>query len=101
MMSMGNLDYGNSVKDLLILHCVGVQAALPKASKIVMWFLSNSGWIKVNTDGAANGALGAMDGWEIFCTIWSFAKGYFAIPLGLKFSFETAFLAITYAIEMA
>ncbi|GMN58714.1 hypothetical protein TIFTF001_027822 [Ficus carica] len=50
----------NSISDLLILHRYGIKGRVPKAPLIVevQWIPPDLGWIKMNTDGAANGSPG-------------------------------------------
>lgn len=50
----------NSISDLLVLHRRGIKGRVPKAPLIVevQWIPPDLGWIKMNTDGAANGSPG-------------------------------------------
>lgn len=61
----------NYMDELLLLHRLGVQGVSCKAHKIVQahWLLPSGGWIKVNTDGATNGAPGMNGGNGIFALV--------------------------------
>lgn len=69
----------SSVQDLLILNQLGVSSKPPRSPKLVMsigLFLS-SGWMKVNIDGAANGAPYPGGYVDVFRSSRGFCKKFF------------------------
>ncbi|XP_024019488.1 uncharacterized protein LOC112091032 [Morus notabilis] len=88
-----NLDSGTmetTVTDLMILKTFNVPNRVSKAPQIVevQWSLPILGWIKINTDGAANESPGLAGCGDIFKTYWGFCKGCFAKPLGILYAYE-------------
>lgn len=72
----------NSISDLLILRRLNIKGRVGKAPKIieVQWLPPNPGWIKVNTDGSANGSPGPASCSCVFRTYRGFCKGCFSCP---------------------
>lgn len=59
------------------------------------------GWIKVNTDGAANGSPGLSGCSGVIQTYHGFCIGCFAVPLGVAFAYEAELLGVITAIHYA
>ncbi|KAK3189414.1 hypothetical protein Dsin_028975 [Dipteronia sinensis] len=93
----------NCMDYLLILWCFGLRGRPTKTLVIrsVIWSPSTSGWIKVNTDGAALSSLGTEGYRGIFRNCRSFVKGCFDILLGHVFAFEVELLAASMGINFA
>ena len=93
----------NTIDDLTILRKIGVQGLPSKAPRIihVPWTPPPCGWIKVNTDGAANGNPGLAGCGGVFRTHRGFFKGGFAFHLGMAFAFESELMGVIKAIDFA
>lgn len=72
----------NSINDLLILKSFKVPDRISKAPKIieVQWKNPTPRWIKVNTNGIANGSPGNEGCRGVFRTYIGFCKDCFAKP---------------------
>ncbi|KAK0573289.1 hypothetical protein LWI29_005840 [Acer saccharum] len=93
----------NSVDELLIPRHFGLWGCPPRAPviKSVVWLPPSPSWVKVNTNGAALGSLGAGSCGGVFLNCHSFVKGCFATPLGSVFAFEAELLAMSMVINYA
>lgn len=58
-------------------------------------------WIKIDTDGAANGSPGFAGCGSIFRIYRGFCKGCFSKPLGIMNAFEAELLGVITALEYA
>ncbi|KAK3229688.1 hypothetical protein Dsin_001569 [Dipteronia sinensis] len=89
--------------DLLILRRLDLRGRPARAPVImsVIWSPPASGWIKVNTDGAALSSPGVGDCGGVFRNCRAFVKGCFAVPLGVVFAFEVELFAGSMAINLA
>lgn len=67
----------------------------------ILWIAPEPGWIKINTNGAANDfqCLGGCGGVSRISK--GFVKSYFQVPLGLVYAFEAKIVAIIHALEFA
>ena len=93
----------NSISDLLILLRLNIKGRVGKAPKIieVQWLPLNPGWIKVNTDGSANGSPDPASCSGVFQTYRGFCKGCFSCPIGVAYAFEAELLDIITALDYA
>ena len=93
----------NSVEDVSILRKLGVQGLPSKAPNIIAvhWLPPPPGWIKINTNGAANGNPSFAGCGGVFRSHRGFFKGGFASPIGMAFAFEAELLAVIKAIDYA
>lgn len=98
-----NGSMNNSIYDLVILKKLGVALKPQRAPKIlqVFWCQHLSGWLKVNTDGIAQGSFGLAGGGGVFKNCKGFLKGCYAFNASLATAFEAKLLAVMYAIEKA
>ena len=92
----------NKLEDFLILHDLGINGKLAPSPSIipVSWNPPPLGWLKVNIDGAAKGALGHAGCGGIFCTCRGFVKGIFSFYLDIKFAFEAELTGLILAKEV-
>ncbi|XP_057775292.1 uncharacterized protein LOC130994266 [Salvia miltiorrhiza] len=93
----------NTWSDYVITRNIGVStrpAPLPRMVEVHWWPPVNH-WIKVNTDGSALGAPGAIAASGVFRDKWSVVRGCFHIKGGVGFAFEAELLAVITAINLA
>ncbi|XP_057774812.1 uncharacterized protein LOC130993791 [Salvia miltiorrhiza] len=93
----------NSWSDFLIVRNIGVQSrfAAPPEVINVNWWPPAHPWIKVNTDGSALGAPGAISAGGVFRDNWCHVRGCFHTKGGIGFAFEAELLAVITAISIA
>ena len=91
----------NSISYFLVLRHCGIKGRLAKAPSIVkmQWKPPDPGWIKINTDGSADGSPGMAGCGGIFWTYHSFCKGCFAHPIGIALAFQSELMGVISAIE--
>lgn len=79
----------NSLANLLILKTFKLSNRVSRAPRIIeiQWKSPTVGWIKVNTDGSANGSPGIAGCGGIFGTYIGFCKCCFAKPLRILYAF--------------
>ena len=65
----------------------------------VLWPRPN--WIKVNTDGAANGSPGPAGFGAVFRNYRGFPKGCFSVPLEVTHAYHSELFAVIKAVEIA
>lgn len=80
----------NLIFDHLILHKLWVSDKHAKAPKVlpVLWVVPLLGWLKVNMDGAAAGALSLASYGGNFQTYRGFVKGFFVAHIPSTFAYE-------------
>ncbi|XP_057771151.1 uncharacterized protein LOC130990949 [Salvia miltiorrhiza] len=93
----------NTWSDYLITRSIGVSTrpAAPPRMVEVHWWPPVNHWIKVNTDGSALGAPGAIAAGGVFRDKWSVVRGCFHIKGGVGYAFEAELLAVITAINIA
>lgn len=93
----------NSLANLLILKTFKLSKRVSRAPRIIeiQWKSPTVGWIKVNTDGSANGSPSIVGCGGIFLTYIGFCKGCFAKPLRIIYAFgvELWGVIVEYAIR--
>ncbi|KAK9271842.1 hypothetical protein L1049_002207 [Liquidambar formosana] len=93
----------NTQNDLCILHSLGIKGIPRKAPTIIAvhWYPPPPTWIKLNTDGLAQGNLGPAVATGIFRSCRGFVKGGFTSNLGVQTAFYAELLAALIGIEYA
>ncbi|GMN67783.1 hypothetical protein TIFTF001_036843 [Ficus carica] len=91
----------NSITDLIILKQFKIAYKIKRAPAIieVQWKVPTMSWIKINTNGAANGSPGMAGCRGIFRTYRGFCKGCFSKPLGIMHAFKAELLGVITALE--
>ena len=65
------------------------------------WVPPLPGWVKVNVDDSAKGALGGIVSTGVFRTCRGFVKGCFVADMGVGYALEAEIWAVIIAIEVA
>ncbi|KAF1862973.1 hypothetical protein Lal_00018817 [Lupinus albus] len=93
----------NSVSNFVILRQISVKQNFQRAPRIkeVIWLAPLYGWIKINSDGATQGAPGLADGGGIFRDYQGAYVGGFAVFFGISNSLFVELKAAIMAIEIA
>ncbi|GMN54146.1 hypothetical protein TIFTF001_023284 [Ficus carica] len=93
----------NSISDLIILKHFNIVNRIGRPLDIikVQWKAPISSWIKINTDGAANGSLGLAGCGGIFRTYMGFCNECFCKSLEIMIAYEAELLGVTIAFEFA
>ncbi|XP_057791251.1 uncharacterized protein LOC131008384 [Salvia miltiorrhiza] len=92
---LGHMD--NSWADYIVLRNIGIQgrAAPPPTYISVSWWPPVAPWIKVNTDGSALGAPGALSYGGVFRDHWGWVRGCFHYKNSVGYAFEAELLNCT------
>ncbi|XP_057803315.1 uncharacterized protein LOC131018618 [Salvia miltiorrhiza] len=93
----------NSWSDYLTLRHIGVKsrAAAPPLFRSVHWWPPVSPWIKVNTDGSAQGSPGNIAAGGVFRDHFAWVRGCFHYKAGVGYAFEAELLAVIIAVQIA
>ncbi|XP_057770242.1 uncharacterized protein LOC130990061 [Salvia miltiorrhiza] len=98
---LGTMD--NTWSDYLITRELGVRGRVAPPPRMieVHWWPPVDHWIKVNTDGSADGAPGNIAAGGVFRDNWASVRGCFHIKGGTGYAFEAELLAVITAINIA
>ncbi|XP_057775017.1 uncharacterized protein LOC130993994 [Salvia miltiorrhiza] len=93
----------NEWSDYVILREIGVKGRTAPPPKLisVSWWPPSTAWMKVNTDGSALGAPGAIGVGGIFRDNWGWVRGCFHYKQGTGYAFEAELMAVIIAIRIA
>ncbi|XP_057808539.1 uncharacterized protein LOC131023020 [Salvia miltiorrhiza] len=98
---LGHMD--NSWEDYMVLRNIGIKgrAAPPPTFISVSWWPPTAPWMKVNTDGSALGAPGALSYGGVFRDHWGWVRGCFHYKHSMGYAFEAELLAVITAFRIA
>ncbi|XP_048422897.1 probable LRR receptor-like serine/threonine-protein kinase At4g29180 [Pyrus x bretschneideri] len=93
----------NFVKELCILHSIGVCGRPTKAPKIIelLWRSPSQSWIKINIDGAARGSPGVATFGGIFWDFTGHSLGCFAGSISLASSLDAELRVVIHVVSLA
>ncbi|XP_057803497.1 uncharacterized protein LOC131018806 [Salvia miltiorrhiza] len=98
---LGHMD--NSWANYTVLRNIGIKrrAAPPPTFISVSWWPPTAPWMKVNTDGSALGAPGAIGYEGVFRDHWGWVRGCFHYKYSMCNAFEAELLTVIMAIRIA